>query len=468
MRWRTLLVAGTLGTSIWVLGSCSGGNTGGTGTPLKGTDLPSNGESPDAGLPDGGAPDAGPEVPDAGPWPPDALLDYSDRFHIGAPQSVAFDEGLNLWLLDGPRIGFIRAGDSTVTWTSGVGQARQGFGADTLATGSTVICGGEDGRAYVGYSALDLQKFSPDVPRTYVPWPGQPYYSEEFFAQYQRGDVDAVRAGPDGQVTLEEHLWRTVGPSNANRQVGIHNTNDFHYDEDRSVRACERVTRGTLRGTVFITTNHGATMIQGLAYNSHRHPGWYKQIELPDGSFAPALQCTDMYGLGIGQAGDVLIANEQMFGALIPNGVLEDWDTEETWDGPVPWRFKLYNNVLNDQESWDYWRGFQQVVGGTYYLGSLRYGLWSFTLKGRTWGTFAKVPGLPTGAVTALRATDDGALYIGTMGSGLLRLEPDGVKLSRVSGVRGARVRQILYEPTVTPRMMLVVTEAGVTAIRGP
>ena len=75
---------------------------------------------------------------------------------------------------------------------------------------------------------------------------------------------------------------------------------------------------------------------------------------------------------------------------------------------------------------------------------------------------------LDAGAVTALRATDDGALYIGTTGSGLLRLEADGAKLSRVSGVRGSRVRQIVYEPTVTPRIMLVVTDAGVTAIRGP
>lgn len=413
--------------------------------------------------------DAGtPFVPDAGPWPLDPVKDYSAAFSVGTPQSASFDEGLNLWLLDGNRIGILRPGDTAPKWTTGVGQAKNGFGLDTLATGSTVICGGEDGRAYVGYATPELQKTDPNVQRAYIPWPGEPYYTEAKFNEYFKGDMDAVRASPDGTVTLEEHLWRTVGDSNKNRQVGIHNTNDFHWEEDRSIRACERVTRGPHRGDVYITTNHGVTMIKGLTYNSHRHPGWYKQYTLPDGTVADALQCTDMNGLGIAQNGDVLVANEQMVGALTPNGVLADWDRENTFNGPVPWAFKFFNHALNDQESWDYWRAFQQVVSGKYYLGSREYGLWELTVVNRSTGQWKKFAGLPTERITALRATDDGALYIGTEDAGLWQLEKDGTTVARVTTVPGNHVRQIGYEPAVTPSMVLVVTNAGVTVLRGP
>lgn len=430
-----------------------------TGTPTTPVTPPQTVEVVDAGTP---------VAPDAGPWPVDPVRDYTTSFNVGTPQSASFDEALNLWLLDGNRIGILRPGDSAPTWTTGIGQAKNGFGLDTLATGSTVICGGEAGRAYVGYATPELQKTDPNVQRAYIPWPGEPYYTEAKFNEYFKGDMDAVRASPDGTVTLEEHLWRTVGASNANRQVGIHNTNDYHWEEDRSVRACERVTRGPHRGDIYITTNHGVTMIKGLTYNSHRHPGWYKTYTLADGTTAQALQCTDMRGLGISFDGDVLVANEQMVGGLTMNGVLADWDRENTFNGPVPWRFKFHNSALNDIESWDHWRAIQQAKSGKYYLGSLEYGLWELTVVNRSTGSWKKFDALGSNRITALRATDDGAVYVGTENAGLWRLEPDGVTIAKVTTVPGTRVRQIGYEPTVTPTMVLVVTDAGVTVLRGP
>src|SRR4051794_17875385 len=169
---------------------------------------------PDAGTSDAGLPDAGSEIvdagtpPDAGPWPHEATLDYTQSFGLGTPQSVGLDEGLNLWLLDGNRIGVVRPGDTAPTWTSGVGQARQPFGWDSLAIGSTVICGGEAGRAYVGYRAPEVQRAEGISQRTYIPGPGEANYSPERYAEYQKGDLDAVRLQRDGAVTLEEHLWR--------------------------------------------------------------------------------------------------------------------------------------------------------------------------------------------------------------------------------------------------------------------
>lgn len=425
--------------------------------------------APDAGAPDAGASiDAGVDagtLADTGPWPTQALLDYSQTFNVGTPQSVGIDDGFNIWLLDGARIGVLRPGDSAPRWTSGIGQASQGFGADTLATGSTVICGGEAGRAYVGYSANDLQKIDGVDQRTWIPWPGEPYYSDQRFAEYLKGDLDVVRLQTDGSVALEEHLWRTIHDSNAGRKVGLHNTNDFHYDEDRSVLNCARMLRGPFKGDLFISTNHGVTLVQGLVYNSHRHPGWYLYSG-PDDHWG-SLQTPPTHGLGIARNGEVLIANEQEVGIIVPDGVLEHWDRENTFDGPVPWRYKGYNEVLNSQEDYDYWRAFEQTVAGRYFLGSSQYGLWEMKPTGNTTAQWTKLSGLPTDAISSMKSTDDGALYIGTDGAGLWRMEPDGT-VNKVTQVAGSSVLQMVYVPIVTPSMLMVLTDHGLTVLRGP
>jgi len=396
------------------------------------------------------------------------VVDYSQRFGAGTPQSVGIDEGLNLWFLDGDRIGVLRPGDAVVRWTRGIGQARLPFGVDSLATGSTVICGGAAGRAYVGYSAQEMRPADGIAQRTYIPGPGEPGYTPERYAEYQKGDLDVVSLAPDGSVALEEHLWRTTAASSADKQIGIHNTNDFHYEEDRSIFSCARVARGPDRGDVYVTTNHGVTRIQGLTYNSHRHPGWYLWITNPDGTQGPALQCPPMRGLGIAPNGDVLVANEQMVGVLVPSRRLEDWDRENTWDGPTPWRFNGYNESLSGLPSDDLWRAFEQTSDGRYYLGSDGFGLWSMVPGTRSTATWTRLTALPSNRVLALKATDDGALYIGTDGAGLWRLEADGTALARVAQVPGERVLQLVHEPSVTPPMLLVLTDRGLTVLRGP
>ncbi|WP_210209322.1 hypothetical protein, partial [Ciceribacter sp. T2.26MG-112.2] len=59
-------------------------------------------------------------------------------------------------------------------------------------------------------------------------------------------------------------------------------------------------------------------------------------------------------------------------------------------------------------------------------------------------------------------------LYIGTDGTGLWRLEADGTTLAQVRDVSGQRVLQMVYEPTVTPSMLLVLTDKGLKVLRGP
>lgn len=449
---------------VGLVAACDGWRTDAVGEATPRAEV-----SPDAGAPQPpppppDAPDAGPQA-SPGPWPTDDVQDWTGAYALGpGVQSVGVDEAYNVWLLHGDSIGVLRPGDARPTWTRGVGQAAQGFGLEALATGSTVICGGEAGRAYVGYSARDLRRTIPGKSHGYIPAPGEPYFTPERWAEYQKGDLDAVRLQPDGSVKLEEHLWRSVGASGGKTPMGIRNTNDFHYDEDRTVLTCQRVMRGAFKGDLYIGTNHGVTRIQGLVYNSHRHAAWY----LYDADGDAALQTGESWGLGIGPQGDVLVANQWMVGVLVPSAALAEWDRENTWAGPVPWKYKGYNAQLNSLQAEDGWRAIAQTTDGTYWVGSRDYGLWRLDGAHRSGGVYTRVTQLPSQAVLALAATDDGALYVGTDGQGLWRLEPGGAAPGRVEAVAGRRVLQLVYDPTVTPSMLFVLTDAGLTLLRGP
>jgi hypothetical protein len=413
------------------------------------------GTSVDGGLPGGGgSAEAGP-----GPWPDEPVVDYSRRYALGRVQSVGVDEAYNLWLLDGERIGVLRPGDSEPRWTSGVGQAAGGFGPDRRALGSTVICGGSAGRAYVGYAAAELALpfiYSPDganFPLYNDPDPSR--FDPLRYEEYQKGDMDVVRLEGDGRVVLEERLQRSVRP-NGPQDIGIRNTNDHHFDEDRTVLTCVRVMQGPHRGELYIGTNHGVTRIRSLHYNSHRHPVWFA----PGGSQRAGYN----YALGISQSGDVLIGNEWMVGIVTPSSSLADWDRMDPRLNPEPYTGHVPE--LNGLEEMDYWRGFQQTVDGRYYLASERYGLWELEVLSRSSARSTRVAGLPTAQLTVLAATGDGSLFIGTQGEGLWRMSAQR-QLERVQGIRGSRVRQLLYDPTVQPAMLYVLTEAGLTVLRG-
>ncbi|WNG22547.1 hypothetical protein F0U63_46960 [Cystobacter fuscus] len=402
--------------------------------------------------------------PTVGPWPDEALVNYSSRYGLGANiQGVAVDDAYNIWLLDGERIGVLRPGDSAPRWTSGVGQAAGGFGYDRRALGSSVICGGSAGRAYVGYLTYELDTafiFSPDgsnFPQYDDPDPTR--FDPVRYDEYLKGDMDVVKLGADGQVVLEEHLSRSAR-SNGPRDIGIRNTNDHHFDEDRSVFTCVKVMRGQHRGDLYIGTNHGVTRIRGLEYNSHRHPVWFKPK--PDGGQTQMAGYT--YGLGIAQNGDVLIGNDWNLGVVTPSVALADWDrVSETLNVE---KLNSYLPELNSLEEKDFWRSLQQTTDGSYYAASKDFGLWKFTISRRTESHGTKVTGLPTDALTSLAATDDGSLFIGTRGFGLWKLDAQK-QLTHVDGVDGAAVTQLVYDPTVKPAMLYVLTNAGLTVLRG-
>lgn len=459
-RWLAVAVAG----AVLAAGACGGGgevdpletpeqNGGGTNTPGgNDTGQPEDAGSNNPGGQDSGTDggdagtivdsgtDAGTPTPTPGPWPTDTVLNYSSEYSIGSIQSVGVDDAYNIWLLDGERIGVLRPGTDKPVWSSNIGQAKNGFGPDKLAEASTVICGGAANQAYVGYyiSGNGMRREDVNDP------------------EFLRGDMDVVQLNADGSVSLTEHLSKSVGSSQPWPQlpIGIHNTNDWHYDEDLSVLTCKKVMKGPFKGELYIGTNHGVTRIRGLVYNSHRHPLWM------DGN---SHMIGYSYGLGIGQNGDVLIGNDWNVGILSPPEDLTTWDSE--W--LLPWGLHTHNQVLNTEAEFDYWRGFEQTTDGKYYLGSDRYGLWEL-IRGQ-WvfsADWKKVSGLPTENINALQATDDGSLFIATDDSGLWRMNAQG-QFEKVSGVSGNRIRQLVYDPTVSPSMLYVLTSSTLYVIRG-
>ena len=407
-----------------------------------------------------------PPVVKVGPWPNEPLVNYSQRYALGGVRAMSVDDGYNLWLLDGERIGVLRPGDSAPTWTTGVGQAAGGFGEDKLAMGSTVICGGSAGRAYVGYFTYELANafiFSPEgseFPAYNNPDPAR--YDPVRREEYKKGDMDVVKLEGSGTVALEEHLGRNNrrGSKNGDNWMGLRNSNDYHFDEDRSVLSCTKVMRGTHKGELYIGTNHGVTRVQGLTFNSHRHPIWKEK--LPDGKESQRAGYT--YGLGIAQNGDVLIANDWMLGIVTPSTEVMDW--ENTSQSANPEKLSAHLMGLNTLEEKDFWRGFQQTPDGRYYVASKDFGLWRVEAPRRSDALGTKVSGLPTDVLSSLAATDDGSLFIGTQGFGLWRMDASK-RLSFVDGVDGANVRQLFYDPTVKPAMLYVLTNSGLTVLRG-
>ena len=419
----------------------------------------------DAGNP-GGPGDPAPPAKTPGPWPTTAALNYTATYGLGFVQSVGVDDAYNIWLLNGDQISVLRPGTDKPVSVRGIGQASGGFGVDRLATGSTVICGGAANQAYVGYATTETRGW---IPLDSVQNP-----------EFMKGDMDIVQLNPNGTISLTEHLWRSAGSSQPWPQlhIGIHNSNDWRYDEDRTVLVCKKVMHGRDKGELYIGTNHGVTRIRGGQYNSHRHPDWYECVDksrpcvdengVPN---APAiLRMAYSYGLGIARDGDVLIGNDWMIGITSPPAALDKWDDI----GSVPWKLKTHNQALHAElavTEFDYWRGFEQTTDGNYYVGSNQYGLWQMTPRPGVTdpATWVRISGLPTSAINALAATNDGSLYIGTDNAGLWRMDPQK-KFSKVSGVTGSRVREggLVYDPTVSPAMLYVLTNDALTVLRIP
>src|SRR5690606_17823066 len=170
-----------------------------------------------------------------GPWSTDPLTNLSAAFNLGAPQSVGLDEAMNLWLLHGDRIGVLTPGSTEPTWVSGIGQASQGFSADALAMGSTVICGGAPGRAHVGYWNYELGNLEIRGRADSGCWTVR-------CVVFEMGGMDALGRSVDASIGLAYHRWRSVGTSGRVKFLfARRNTHAWIYDDDPWVLTCLRI-----------------------------------------------------------------------------------------------------------------------------------------------------------------------------------------------------------------------------------
>lgn len=382
--------------------------------------------SPDAGVADAGTPDAG--APDAGPraslWPTDPQLSFSSAYGLPGLAGVSIDDDQNIWVLTGDnRVGALRPSTGKVSWApSGFGQTGKGFGA-------TCICAGEPGRAYVGF------------------WASDPTDADKYFdpplnrSMWSPGDVDVLDLDAQGNVAFNQHM-------------NLFNSNDHHYNEVQGIFTCVRVMRGQFKNEVYVGSNHAVTRIRGLDYADHRHAVWDVNGSLKIGYNK---------AVGIAQNGDLLIGNEWKVALLTPPPDLMDFISFDV----APWRLDTYVMELGALEDMDFWKATAQTTDGLYYWGGDK-GLWQAKLKPRpppdlkydpTWTQIAGI-----GWVTALAATDDGSLFIGS--DGLWRMKPDKT-LERMSNVPGDEVINLVYDPNQTPSMLLVLTNAGLTVLRG-
>jgi hypothetical protein len=169
-------------------------------------------------------------------------------------------------------------------------------------------------------------------------------------------------------------------------------------------------------------------------------------------------------GLGIGPTGEVLIANDWMVAIVTPPDPLEHWELHER----APWQLNTWAEELNSVQEFDYWRAFQQAAtGNAYFLGSEKYGLWR--MERTKWNgdaEFARVEGAPSSEILSLAATDDGSLFVGTGDAGLWRMTGDGA-FHRVEEVPGRRVSQLVYDPTVEPSALYVLSAGRLHVLRG-
>lgn len=395
---------------------------------------------------------------------------------VGTVLGVSVDEGANVWTVDGDHIFLLAPGK---TWRSfdaslgenAVGQLARGFTAFT-------ICGGETGKAYVGYLANEI----PDPTHSTV-------------AQRSEGDLDRISVDANGNVVREFHYE-------------IHNNNGGDkptFDEVRSILACIRVNDGPRKGDLWLGSNHALTLIRGDLYGDHKHPTFdYPDCAPGAGTpFDPARPCDAfpeaigyVWNVNLSMRGNPMMAADWMFAEVMPLDDLTAWTLKSypwTMVGPPPYPLPAADGTpahpSNDTANWlQRWplrfepelralnRAIAQTPDGRYWVGSVKYGLVWFDGAGKALKRFVEVKDEP-GTISALVANPDNSLWVGTSDNGLWKYTPppraplpadptatpapESGTWTRVSGLPAADVTRIHLETRSGKRQLYVGTTAG-------
>jgi hypothetical protein len=346
--------------------------------------------------------------------PADGLVVHRD---VGRVLGVGVDAGGTIWTVDGGGVWARPPGGAWRRFT-GVGQLARGERAFT-------ICGGIAGEAYVGYEVRELD---------------DPLHAT--LEQRLAGDVDRV-ALEDGNLVLDFHY-------ELHNNNGLHADGTIHdkifFDETRAILSCVRIDSGPFEGELYFGSNHGLTRVRGDAYGDHRHPTFdYPSCATTVGT---TFECDEfseaigyVWGLGLSNAGNVLMAADWMFAEVGPTDPLLEHDlvrwtlNSHRWTlvGPPPfplpgrttpawappwyqrWPLRFLERARN--------RAIAQTPDGRYWVASEGKGLVWFIADGARLRPFVEVEGEP-GLITSLVANPDGTLWVGTSGAGLWRYAP--------------------------------------------
>jgi hypothetical protein len=400
---------------------------------------------------------------------------------VGAVLGVSVDEAANVWTVDGEHIWLLEPGKSWRSFDASLGQASVG----QLARGmmAQTICGGEAGKAYVGYYAKELD---------------DPTHSTA--AQRSEGDLDRVALDASDNLVLEHHYE-------------IHNNNGVEhttFDETRSILTCIRVNDGPNKGDLYTGSNHGLTLIRGDSYGDHRHPTFdYPDCPAPADpaapppEFDPAHPCDAapeaigyVWNVNLSNKSNPMMAAEWMFAEVAPNADMILWTLKSypwTMIGPPLYPLPNSSGVVptpsNDTKTWlQRWpvrfeeqyrasnRAIAQTPDGRYWVASQKYGLVWFEGSGKALKRFVEVENEP-GLISALVANADGSLWVGTRDNGLWKYTPPAKAplpsdptatpapetgtWTRVSGIPGANVTRIHNEMRSGKQQLFIGTNAG-------
>ena len=321
------------------------------------------------------------------------------------------------------------------------GQAATGFGPDKLALGSTVICGGSAGRAYVGYHAVRAAQRVHLQPGWALRSPTTTTRTRAAFdpvryAEYQKGDLDAVRLSRTAHVALEEHLQ----PLGALQRTAGHR----HPQHERPP-----LRRGPLGAHL---REGDARPGQGRGLHRHQprrdaHPGARLQQppapgvvqDVENGTAARRRWPATRTRWASRQNGDVLIGNDWSLGVVTPS---RRWRTGTTWSRALnPEKLNSYlpraqrrgGDGLLARHPADEGRAATTWPARTTACGSC-------TIRDRIGGARREGAGPAHGPLLSLAATDDGSLFIGTAGGGLWRL--DAQQAAHPGAGRGGQHRE--------------------------
>jgi hypothetical protein len=352
--------------------------------------------------------------------PPHGVKHWTEADGISTWLSrVSVDRGHNVYAVNDGAIYSMAAGTETFRKTKTGGQFALGY---PLLT----VCGGEDGQAFVGWSAPETDAYT------------------EPESQHKEGDVDRFLLQPDGSVKFDFHYE-------------LQNSAAKWMDDDRIAMSCKFMKSGPHEGELVVGTNHGFAVIYGDKYVDHRHVVWSK----PDGT----LMIGYILAVNYDEQGMIYEAGHWMLGAL-PSPPTDDLQqmidySHSVWvrnTYVVPW------GSIEDPDDLD------AIVGdssqGWVLVGARTKGLAlnHYGPKKDEW----TVLNAPDSAINDLALDTDGKILVGTGSQGLWKLDLATMSFTQSPSIPSwAQVRSIEVDATMSPRTIWVVTDQGLYSLSG-